>query len=50
MCFLYIRVICQLNWSFGRELVVLRTILSMFGKFSVHAWSQCGSLALNEAL
>ena len=29
---------------FGQELVALATILSTFGKFLVHAWSQCGGL------
>ena len=38
------RVICSLHWSFGRELVFWHTILSMFGRFSVHAWSWCGGL------
>ena len=32
-------VILQSNWSFGPELVVLHTILLMFSKLSVHAWS-----------
>ena len=35
---LHIRVILYLNMNFGRELVVLHTTLSMFGKFLVHAW------------
>ena len=34
------RVILQFNRSFSRELVVLHTKPSMFGKFSVHAWRQ----------
>ena len=37
-----IRVILQINYSFGWELVVLHTMLSMFSKFLVHAWSWCG--------
>jgi hypothetical protein len=32
------RVILYFNITFGRELVVLLTKLSMFGKFFVHAW------------
>ena len=28
----------QLNINFGRELVVLQTISSIFGKFLLHAW------------
>ena len=34
------RVILQFNRGFSRELVVLHTKPSMFGKFSVHAWRQ----------
>ena len=34
--------------GYGRELGVLHIILSMSGKFIVHAWSQCGGL--NEEL
>jgi hypothetical protein len=30
--------------TFGRELVVLLTEPSMFGKFLVHAWRSCGDL------
>ena len=30
--------------SICQELVALPTKLSTFGKFSVHAWSQCGGL------
>jgi hypothetical protein len=33
----HIRVILQFNMSFGRELVVLLTKPSIFGKFVVHA-------------
>jgi hypothetical protein len=33
-----IRVILRLNMTFGRELVVLLTKPSMFGKLLVHAW------------
>jgi hypothetical protein len=41
------RVIRKFNWSFGRELVDLHTVLSMFSEY-LHAWSQCGGL--NEGL
>jgi hypothetical protein len=30
------KVILELNRTFGRELVMLQTVLSLFGKFSVH--------------
>ena len=30
--------------TFGRELVVLLTTPSMFGKFLVHLWKLCGGL------
>jgi hypothetical protein len=30
--------------TFGRELVVLLTKLSMFGRILVHGWRQCGGL------
>ena len=37
--------IFRFNQSFGRVLLVLHTtILSMFGKFLVHAWSWHGGL------
>ena len=36
--FLHIRVILLLNMTFGWDLVLLHTIPSLFGKFSVHAW------------
>ena len=39
-----VRVILRINRIFGQELVVLHTILYMFGKLSVHAWSRCGGL------
>jgi hypothetical protein len=32
----------------GRELVVLHTIPSMVGKFSVHAQGECGGLNREE--
>lgn len=32
------------NRRLRRELVVLHTTVSMFGKFSVQAWSPCGGL------
>ena len=38
------RVILKFNPSFGRELVVQHTKLSMFSKFAVDAWSRCGGL------
>jgi hypothetical protein len=31
-----IRVILEFNWSFGQELVVLHTKISMFGKLNTH--------------
>ena len=37
-------VILYYNPNFGRLLVVMHMILSMFGKSSVHAWSRCGGL------
>jgi hypothetical protein len=36
-CGKYDRVILSFNWSFGRELVVLHTKLSIFYKFLEHA-------------
>ena len=38
----YCSLIIQSNRSFGRELVVLLTILCMFGKISVHPWRGLG--------
>jgi hypothetical protein len=38
------RAVLKFNRSFGQELGVLRAILSMFSKFSMHAWSWCGGL------
>jgi len=36
--------------TFGRELVVLLTKPSMFGKFLVHAWRWCGGLNIEHSL
>jgi hypothetical protein len=36
--------------SFGRELVVLLTKLSMFGKFVVHAWREGGGLKIEHSI
>ena len=43
---IHVRVLkfIQFKCSSGRELVILNTILSMFGMFSVHVQSQCGGL------
>ena len=38
------RVILLLNVTFGGELVVLHTTPSMYDRFLVHAWRQCGGL------
>ena len=40
----YIRVILELNITFGQELVVLPTTISMLGKFPVPAWREYGRL------
>lgn len=42
--FLEIRLIHQLNMTFGGESVVLHTRPSIFGKFLVRAWRYCGGL------
>ena len=36
--------------TFGRELVVLHTKLSMVGKFLVHAWTKCGGLNIEHSI
>ena len=36
--------------SFGRELVVLPTKPSMFGKFVVHAWRWGGGLKIEHSI
>jgi hypothetical protein len=36
--------------TFGQKLVVLRTTPSMFGRFLVDAWRQCGGLIKEHSL
>ena len=36
--------------TFGRELVVLFTKSSMFGKFLVHVWRSCGALSKEQSI
>ena len=39
-----VELLFNFNQSFGQELVDLHTILFMFGKVLVHAWSRRGCL------
>lgn len=35
--------------TFDRELVALHITTSMFGKFSVHPWRECGGLSIEHS-